>query len=80
MINEKGLAIGESSTLAKLNQAGVDLSHPDTGKLGSALFSINELIQLAMERCDRVICEIDTIGNISEKFGFYGESFEGARL
>jgi dipeptidase len=77
LMNERGLAIGESSTSAKIHKAGVDLEDPVTHAKGPALFSIAALIQLAMERCSNARCAVAVIGNAAFEFGFYGESFSG---
>ena len=75
LMNEHGLTIGESSTYARINGPGVDLENPKSHKKGPALFSIAMLIQVALERCKTAVCAIETMGSVSEKYGFYAETF-----
>ena len=75
LMNEHGLTIGESSTYARINAPGVDLENPNTHTKGPALFSIAMLIQVALERCKTAVCAVRTMGSVSEKFGFYAETF-----
>jgi len=75
LMNEHGLTIGESSTYARVNAPGVDLENPSTHTKGPALFSIAMLIQLALERCKTAACAVRTMGSISERYGFYAETF-----
>lgn len=75
LMNEHGLTIGESSTYARINAPGVDLENPNTHTKGPALFSIAMLIQVALERCKTAVCAIQTMGLLSEKYGFYAETF-----
>lgn len=75
LMNEHGLTIGESSTYARINSPGVDLENPSTHTKGPALFSIAMLIQIALERCKTAVCAVKTMGSISEKYGFYAETF-----
>jgi dipeptidase len=75
LMNEHGLTIGESSTYARINTPGVDLENPNTHKKGPALFSIAMLIQVALERCKTAVCAVNTMGSLSEKYGFYAETF-----
>jgi len=65
-INEKGLAIGESTCSGYLVAFG-----PRDG--GNALLVIRDLIALALERCATARCGIQTMGELAEKHGFYGE-------
>lgn len=63
LINDAGLAMGESTCGAKL------LSSPAKG----ALLSIYTLNLLAMERCATARCAITTMASLAEKYGFFGE-------
>jgi dipeptidase len=58
LMNEAGLTIGESSCGTKL--------------VGSkdAILDITELIRLAAERCASARCAVDTMGRLSEEYGF----------
>jgi dipeptidase len=60
--NEHGLTIGESTCAANFQ------STSDT-----AMMSIRELTQIAMERCRTARCAVDAMGSVAERFGFYGE-------
>ena len=55
LMNEHGLAFGESTTEAKIILANAQVGHPDpriNGTTnGTALFTISQLIQVALERC-----------------------------
>jgi len=70
IINEKQLAIGESTCGAKLASTPVSSG-------GSALFSIRGLTRIAMERCETAQCAVDLIGSLAVKYGIYGEVWEG---
>jgi dipeptidase len=49
------------------------------GSGGQALFCVNELSRLAMERCATARCAVELMGAAAERWGFYGASgsFEG---
>ncbi|CAD7938846.1 unnamed protein product [Amoebophrya sp. A120] len=63
LLNEKGLAFGESTCGAKLF----------TDYESGALFGLKILTQIAMERCATARCAIHTMGDLAVKHGFYGE-------
>jgi dipeptidase len=71
-MNERQLSMGESTCsgafAAKAAGAG-----------GQALFCVNELSRLAMERCVTARCAVELMGNMAVRYGFYGASgsFEG---
>mmetsp|Transcript_3937 Transcript_3937/g.7213 ORF Transcript_3937/g.7213 Transcript_3937/m.7213 type:complete len:625 (-) Transcript_3937:43-1917(-) len=73
LINEAGLSFGESTCDTKISSLGVDMADPKTGEKGPALFSISALMQVGLERCKTAVCAIKVMGEISEKYGFYGE-------
>jgi dipeptidase len=79
LINEHGLAFGESTTEAKAILANAQIGHPDpktnNTQNGTALFTISQLMQIALERCATARCAIETMGNLSETYGFAGEEF-----
>ena len=62
LINEAGLAFGESTTSA--------LPLLDTG---SGLFTMAPLMTVAMERCSTARCAIATMGALAEEYGFTGD-------
>jgi len=63
--NEHGLSIGEST-------AGARLFTKPIHKGGAALFCINELSRIALERCKTVRCAVEEIGRLAVEHGFYG--------
>ena len=71
VLNEYQVGISESTC------SGVFVSSPVP--LGKALFSIDQLSQIAMERSKSSREAVQIMGSLSEQFGFYGEStsFEG---
>lgn len=79
LINEHGLAFGESTTEAKVILANAQIGHPDPRwngtRNGTALFTISQLMQVALERCSSARCAIETISSLSETYGFAGEEF-----
>eukprot|EP00931_Biecheleriopsis_adriatica_P083404 TRINITY_DN56_c0_g1_i1.p1 TRINITY_DN56_c0_g1~~TRINITY_DN56_c0_g1_i1.p1 ORF type:complete len:638 (+),score=103.94 TRINITY_DN56_c0_g1_i1:78-1991(+) len=66
LLNEHGLGFGESTCGGKL----IGQSVADGG---DALFSIAELMAVALERCKSSRCAIETMGKLGESHGFYGE-------
>jgi dipeptidase len=58
LMNEAGLTIGESSCGTKL--VGTK----------DAILDITELVRLAAERCATARCAVDTMGSLSEEYGF----------
>jgi len=66
LMNEKGLALGESTAASILD--GRPISEG-----GKALFCIASLMAIALERCDTALCAVETMGHLSEKYGFFGE-------
>lgn len=65
-MNEHGLAIGESTCPSYIVSKGI-LDD------GTAIFSIGNLIAVALERCKTARCAIETMGNLAEQYGFYSE-------
>lgn len=68
LINEKGLGMGESTCSANL--VGNATKEPGDG---GALFSVGNLMGVALERCDTARCAIALMGDLAERYGFYGE-------
>jgi dipeptidase len=84
LMNEHGLAFGESTTEAKLILANAQVGHPDPRTNGTtngtALFTISQLMQVALERCGTARCAMRTMADLSEKYGFAGESFGASEM
>lgn len=71
-LNEAGLGIGESTC------SGVFGARPVGAPNGTALFSVDELTRVAMERADTARGAIAIMGALAEEHGFYGAgAFEG---
>ena len=70
------VTVGESSCAAKLPQGPGRGLPDDNGALGEALFSISELIRLAISRCKTAVCAVETMGKAAEEYGFYGEAMQ----
>ena len=71
-VNEKQVAIGESTC------SGVFGAIPLGAPNGTALFSIDELTHVAMERASTARHAIRLMGALAEEYGFYGAGqFEG---
>jgi len=66
LMNEHGLGLGESTCPAFL----VGKSVADGG---NDLFSIGNLMNIALERCKTARCAIKLMGELGSKYGFYGE-------
>lgn len=70
MMNEKQLALGETTTSS--------ISPPNAAKPvhqgGHALLGIQELTYLVMERCATARCAVETAGALVEKYGFYQDA------
>jgi dipeptidase len=81
LINEKGLAFGESTTEGKPVLANAMLGHPDPrdpSRNGTALYTISPLMAIAMERCGTARCAIKVIGDLAQEGGFTGEEYATA--
>jgi dipeptidase len=71
-VNEMQVGIGESTC------SGVFGAVPLGAPNGTALFSVDQLTQLAMERSDTARDAILLMGSLAEEYGFYGAGeFEG---
>jgi dipeptidase len=68
--NEHGLSMGESTCGGKLINFPVNAG-------GKALFDLPSLTRAAMERCKTAVCAIKTMGELGEKYGFYGAEWTG---
>ena len=66
IMNEHGLGMGESSCYSRF----------PVGPNSTALFEIAELSRVALERCKNARCAIKLMGELSEKYGFYGPDGE----
>lgn len=71
-MNEKQVALSESTCSGVFVASAINAG-------GSALLSIDQLSQIAMERASTAREAITIMGELSEQYGFYGESmsFEG---
>lgn len=65
-MNEHGLALGESTCSGALVGVGVHNG-------GTALFTVANLMQVALERCKTCRCAVETMGSLAEAYGFFGE-------
>ena len=70
VVNEAGLAIGESTCAGRLLARPVYVN-------GTALFDISELTRVAMERASTAVEAIELIGGLAEQYGYYGAEWEG---
>ena len=71
-VNEKQVGIGESTCSGVFG--AIPLGMPN----GTALFSVDELTHIAMERADTARDAIQIMGSLAEEHGFYGAGqFEG---
>jgi dipeptidase len=66
-MNEKQLSIGESTCSGVFSAKGAHRG-------GDALFCVNELSRVAMERCVTARCAVALMGDLAERYGFYGAS------
>eukprot|EP00927_Polykrikos_kofoidii_P004031 TRINITY_DN11602_c0_g1_i1.p1 TRINITY_DN11602_c0_g1~~TRINITY_DN11602_c0_g1_i1.p1 ORF type:complete len:649 (-),score=88.15 TRINITY_DN11602_c0_g1_i1:275-2179(-) len=66
LMNERGLGMGESTCPAFLVGKGVEQG-------GDALFTIGNLMAIALERCETARCAVQTMGDLGSRYGFYGE-------
>lgn len=67
MINEHQLIIGETTTGGQFCGWPKSRDYP----WGKALFGIEELTKIALERCISARCAIETMGGLAVEFGFY---------
>lgn len=65
IMNEKGLAIGESTCGASLVGRPVDEG-------GEALLDVRELTLIALEQCATARCAVEKMGSHAERYGYYG--------
>jgi len=71
--NEKQVSIGESTCSA------VFVSRPKFDN-GSAIFCMETLTEIALERCETARCAIQTMGNLAMAYGFYGPEWNGDKI
>ncbi|KAJ1621735.1 hypothetical protein T492DRAFT_619025 [Pavlovales sp. CCMP2436] len=64
--NEHGLVMAETTCAGRWGAA--PMGQPN----GTALFGIEELSKLALERCKTAACAVSTMGAIAEEYGYYG--------
>lgn len=65
IMNEKGLAIGEST-------CGASLVGRPVNEGGEALLDVRELTLIAMEQCATARCAVEKMGAHAERYGYYG--------
>lgn len=70
IINEKMVAMGESTCLGKFVAAPVNDG-------GNALFDIGELSRVALERTSTARDAIKLMGDMAENYGYYGAAWDG---
>ena len=79
LINEHGLAMGESTTEAKMILANAKIDQLDPAanntRNGTALVLISQAMAIALERCKDARCAISTMGNLLETHGFASEAY-----
>jgi len=68
MMNEHGLAMGESTCAVVPAATGRGVTAG-----GDALFTVGSLMGVAMERCQTAVCAVQLMGDLAERYGFYGE-------
>eukprot|EP00427_Karlodinium_veneficum_P034618 CAMPEP_0169278256 /NCGR_PEP_ID=MMETSP1016-20121227/54206_1 /TAXON_ID=342587 /ORGANISM="Karlodinium micrum, Strain CCMP2283" /LENGTH=581 /DNA_ID=CAMNT_0009365961 /DNA_START=61 /DNA_END=1806 /DNA_ORIENTATION=+ len=82
VLNEHGLAVGESTCGAMFGTCGrgSSIGCEPGRKVGVALMSIDTLSYLAAERCRTSREAVELMGRLASKHGFYGppDSFEGS--
>merc|ERR1719456_1279937 len=66
LMNEHGLGMGETTCPGYL-------IGNCTASGGDALFTIGNLMTVALERCKTARCAIELMGGLGEKYGFCGE-------
>lgn len=79
-LNEHGVAVGEStcSSVFFTCARGMKTGCEDGRAVGEALFSIDTLTELAMERTTTARAAVELMGSLASAHGFYGPgSFEG---
>lgn len=62
--NEVGLIMGESTCTASLVSYGLPA--------GDAMFDVSSLMRIALEHCDNARCAVTLMGELAEKYGYYG--------
>jgi dipeptidase len=71
--NEKQVSIGESTCSSKFVASPVFAG-------GKALFHMETLTEIALERCDTARCAIQLMGHLAVQHGFYGPEWESGGL
>ena len=70
VVNEAGLAIGESTCAGRLVARPVYAN-------GTALLDVSELTRIAMEQASTAVEAIELMGQLAEQYGYYGAEWEG---
>jgi len=66
LMNEHGLGLGESTCPGFIPKMCI-------GSGGTALFTVGNLMAVALERCKTARCAIQTMGELGMKYGYCGE-------
>jgi dipeptidase len=77
LISDAGVGIGESTTSGKavLSEQLLDHTYPNSNVNGTALFTIGELMKVAMEQESNARDTIKNAGALCQEFGFGGEEW-----
>jgi dipeptidase len=70
VLNEHGVGIVESSCSARISAWPRASPHAKKGE--GALFSVDSLSRIALERCTTARCAVKLMGQLAETHGFYG--------
>eukprot|EP00930_Biecheleria_cincta_P004181 TRINITY_DN105075_c0_g1_i1.p1 TRINITY_DN105075_c0_g1~~TRINITY_DN105075_c0_g1_i1.p1 ORF type:complete len:695 (-),score=114.80 TRINITY_DN105075_c0_g1_i1:44-2128(-) len=76
LMNEKGLALGESSCASRLMNYPIGRAPPGgdprTGAPATeGALDLTNMMQIALERCADARCGVEVMGNLAEEYGFF---------
>lgn len=78
LMNDAGLGLGESSCGAMLQNKPPNSSENRSAPVG--ILDAMTMMELALERCATALCAVETLGGLSERYGYLpyvGESAQG---